>query len=56
MNIRVAAGQLWPGILIQAIDIVQPPGMSIPPAIERHHAMVAAEEPTKRAALTAYRP
>ena len=28
-------GQLWPGILIHAIDMVQPPGIGMPPDIER---------------------
>jgi hypothetical protein len=26
---------VWPGIRIHIIDIVQPPGISIPPAMER---------------------
>jgi hypothetical protein len=35
INLAAAAGQLWPGMVIQAIDIVQPHGISIPPDMER---------------------
>ena len=41
VNIQLAPDQLWPGIFIQAIDMVQPPGMFIPPDIERHSPIVA---------------
>ena len=30
-NIALAAAQLWPGMRIQIIDIVQPPGIAMPP-------------------------
>ena len=29
-NVAAAPGQLWPGIRIHAIDMVQPPGISMP--------------------------
>jgi len=35
MNITAEAAQVWPGIRIHIMDIVQPPGMGIPPDIER---------------------
>jgi hypothetical protein len=35
-NIAADAVQDCPGIRIQIMDIVQPPGISIPPDIERH--------------------
>lgn len=35
MNIVADAVQVCPGIRIHIMDIVQPPGMSIPPPIER---------------------
>jgi hypothetical protein len=53
MNISVAPGQLWPGIFIQVIDMVHPPGMGIPPIIERHQATVAAREPANASTLAA---
>jgi hypothetical protein len=34
-NIPAASTQLWPGMRIHIIDIVQPPGISIPPPIVR---------------------
>ena len=30
MNVAAAPGHDWPGIRIHAIDIVQPPGISMP--------------------------
>src|ERR1700676_4728830 len=34
-NIAEDAVQAWPGIRIHIMDLVQPPGMSIPPDIQR---------------------
>ena len=34
-KIVAEANQVWPGIRIHIIDIVQPPGIPIPPDIER---------------------
>src|SRR6185436_12608686 len=41
-NEAAAAGQVWPGIRIQAIDIVQPPGIGISPipAMDAHQRQV----------------
>jgi hypothetical protein len=43
-NVAVAPGQLCPGIRIHAIDIVQPPGIRIPPRddMEPHQRIVPA--------------
>src|SRR5215207_2971400 len=42
-NDAAAPDHVWPGIRIHAIDIVQPPGISINPVavIELHHSMVS---------------
>jgi hypothetical protein len=44
MNDAAASNHVCPGIRIHAIDIVQPPGIAIPPIddIDPHHAIVAA--------------
>jgi hypothetical protein len=42
-----AAGQDCPSIGIHIIDIVHPPGIAIPPAIDRQNQSVAAADPTK---------
>jgi hypothetical protein len=47
-----AAGHVWPGIRIHIIDIVQPPGIGIPPAIELHQNVVSAALTAKRSAET----
>jgi hypothetical protein len=43
-NDAATPGQVCPGIRIHAIDIVQPPGIGIPPMVdmEAHHAIVTA--------------
>src|SRR5688572_24118554 len=44
-KVAAAPGQDWPGIRIHAIDIVHPPGMSIPPIADMdvdHHVVTAA--------------
>jgi hypothetical protein len=35
MNIAADAAQVWPGIRIHIMDMVHPPGMGMPPDIER---------------------
>ncbi|HWS71431.1 MAG TPA: hypothetical protein VN605_04925 [Thermoanaerobaculia bacterium] len=51
-NDAAAAGQVWPGIRIQAIDIVQPPGIGIPPIADMraHQTIVTAALPVKSSA------
>src|SRR5579862_1514362 len=51
-NDAAAAIQVCPGIRIQAIDIVQPPGICIPPIadMDAHHATVSAALPEKSSA------
>jgi hypothetical protein len=34
-NMVLAAAQVWPGMRIHIIDIVQPPGMDMPPPMVR---------------------
>lgn len=51
-----AAGQLCPDIRIQAIDIVQPPGIRMLPDIDPHQRMVSATLPMNKAAATAGNP
>ena len=43
-NDAAAPGHVWPGIRIHVIDIVQPPGIGMPPIadIEAHQAVVSA--------------
>ena len=43
-NDAAAPGHVWPGIRIQAIDIVQPPGIGMPRIddIDAHHTIVTA--------------
>src|SRR5258708_35858748 len=48
-----AKSQVWPPILIHAIDIVQPPGMGMPPDMERHHTSVPVALATNRSPLPA---
>src|SRR5262249_32174342 len=55
-NVAAAPVQPWPGIRIQAIDIVQPPGMGIPPDIDRAQATVAAALAANRTATVSARP
>jgi hypothetical protein len=50
MNIAAAPSQLCAGIRIHAIDIVQPPGMAMPPDIERQRTMVPAALAMNRSA------
>src|SRR4030095_16966969 len=47
-NIAAAPGHDWPGIRIHAIDMVQPPGMGMPPIAD-----IDAHQMTVTAALTA---
>ena len=53
-NEAAADSQVWPGIRIHAIDIVQPPGIGIPPIvdIDMDHVMVSAALAVKRSAET----
>jgi len=51
MNDAAAPTQLCPGIRIHAIDIVQPPGIGIPSAMEPHQTIVPAALATNRRAL-----
>src|SRR5262245_1335611 len=37
MKDAAASGHVWPGIRIHAIDMVQPPGIAIPPDMDPHH-------------------
>jgi hypothetical protein len=34
MNEAAEVSQLWPCVFIQAIDMVQPPGMAMPPDMD----------------------
>ena len=36
MKAVAAPGQDWPGINIHAMDMVQPPGMGMPPDMDPH--------------------
>ncbi|MBZ5499744.1 MAG: hypothetical protein LAP85_25375 [Acidobacteriia bacterium] len=36
MNEAAASSQVCPGILIHAIDMVQPPGIAMPPDMDPH--------------------
>jgi hypothetical protein len=53
-NVAAAPAQLCPGIRIQAIDIVHPPGIGIPPIadIVAHQAIVTAVLAAKSSAAT----
>ncbi|MFA5940952.1 MAG: hypothetical protein WC809_16475 [Sinimarinibacterium sp.] len=53
-NEAAAPGQVWPGIRIHAIDIVQPPGIAIPPIddIDAHQTVVTAALEPKSTAET----
>jgi hypothetical protein len=53
-NIAAASTHDCPGMRIHAIDIVQPPGIAIPPiaAMDAHHTIVVAALATKSSAAT----
>ena len=53
-NAAAAAGHVCPGIRIHAIDIVQPPGIGIPPIadMDAHQAIVPAALAAKTSAET----
>jgi hypothetical protein len=53
-NENAAPGHVWPGIRIHAIDIVQPPGIGIPPMedMDAHQAIVTAVLAAKSSAET----
>src|SRR5688572_3497589 len=53
-NEAVAASHVWPGMRIHDIDMVQPPGISIPgmSVMDAHQAMVIAALPTNNSAAT----
>src|SRR6185312_338166 len=53
-NDAAAPSHVWPGIRIQAIDIVQPPGIGIPPIADMdvHQMIVTAVLAAKRSAET----
>src|SRR5213083_2744670 len=53
-NDAAAPGHVCPGIRIHAIDIVQPPGIGIPPIADRdaHQTIVTAALPAKSSAET----
>src|SRR5262249_2803545 len=51
-NDIAAPGHVWPGIRIHAIDIVQPPGIGIPPDIDPHQTIVTAALAAKSSAET----
>ena len=52
-NDAAAAGHVCPGIRIHAIDIVQPPGIGIPPDMDAHPWAVSAALAAKSSAETA---
>jgi hypothetical protein len=53
-NDAAAPAQVWPGIRIHAIDIVQPPGIAIPavPGMDEHQATVVAALAANSSAAT----
>jgi hypothetical protein len=53
-NEAAAPDQVCPGIFIQAIDMVQPPGIRIPPIadMDTHHKIVTAALAAKSSAQT----
>ena len=51
MNEAAAPGQVCPGILIHAIDMTQPPGMAMPPDIDRQEWIVIAALAMNKRAL-----
>ena len=53
-NDAAAPGHVWPGIRIHVIDIVQPPGIGIPPIadIDAHQTIVTAALAAKSSAET----
>ena len=55
MNVAAAPNHVWPGIRIQAIDIVQPPGISMPGIadMEPHQMTVTTALAKKASAETA---
>src|SRR5688572_18352216 len=54
-NDAAAPGHVWPGVRIHAIDMVQPPGIGIPPIadMDPHPAIVSAVLAAKSSADTA---
>ncbi len=55
-NIAAEIVQDCPGIRIHIMDIIQPPGISMPPAIERQKLTVAATLATNAMAQTTINP
>jgi hypothetical protein len=53
MNIAPADAHVWPGMRIHIIDIVQPPGMGMPPAMSPIDQSVAAALAANTAAAVA---
>ncbi len=53
MKAVAAPSHVCPGILIHAIDMVQPPGMGMPPDMDAHQETVAPPLAMKRTALVA---
>jgi hypothetical protein len=53
MNMAAAPSHDCLGIRIHAIDIVQPPGIGMPPAIDRQRTMVPVALATNRSAAVA---
>ena len=53
-NIAAAAGQVCPGMRIHAMDMVQPPGMGMPPIadMDAHQRIVTVALAAKRSAET----
>jgi hypothetical protein len=52
-NIAADPAHVWPGIRIHIMDMVHPPGMSIPPDIETQKYTVAATLAANTKATTA---
>src|SRR5260370_17142830 len=53
MNGADGADQVWPRIVIQVMEMVQPPGMGMPPDIEEHQEIVPTALAMNRSAVTA---
>jgi hypothetical protein len=51
MKAAAAPGQVCPGILIHAMDMVQSPGIDMPPDMDAHQEIVTQVLATKRRAL-----
>src|SRR2546426_6964417 len=56
MNEAAAPRALWPGIRIHVIDMIQPPGMRMPPGMDPHQRMTAPALTTNTRALAARNP